>query len=109
MSVIAVFLANVPFALDQPQAQPLEVTGREFAEGQGMGCSSDRRLGFAHRYDALPLSRRYLRGRFPNPLPGLGDVAGLGMGLADAEPQRESTVQTRVGQIQVAALIQTIQ
>jgi len=33
-----------PFALDQPQAQPLKVARREFIEGQGVGCAGESPL-----------------------------------------------------------------
>ena len=37
---------QVPFALHQPQAQPLKVARRELVEGQGASCAGDRRLGW---------------------------------------------------------------
>jgi hypothetical protein len=42
--------ALVPFALDQPQAQPLKVARRQFVEGQGVSCPGDRRLGLGQGF-----------------------------------------------------------
>ena len=47
---LGLVVASAPFALDQPQAQPLKVSRRQLVEGQGVGCAGDRRLGLGQGF-----------------------------------------------------------